>query len=319
MMKLFAVGFLILGLVGCGVVPAKVQYAEYPRTAIGTPANDASGYQFRHRRSAILLEYKSDGFQATPVPYELTPDGSYSTLYRVWGFDDYRSTTQLKVNYVENTKFIDQLQVTTKDNVADTISKIGGVLQAAVPLIASVVAAKEAPTKPFIKTMIDPARTGVHKWTKDPLNEGYCVRLKDVVSESPLSLQQYVTEGLGKWQGTFPVPACAMGVVEIAVASSCDEADANIKFSNLVKFADSDKVLPTGLPSSGLLKMSSVCGASVTEADKQDRNLLLTWLSNAISQIQGISAAWTKAKNDQEKTDKPKSDKDNTEKAGAGK
>jgi hypothetical protein len=124
------------------------------------------------------------------------------------------------------------------------------------------------------------------------------VRLKDVVCESSLSLQKYIDAGLGKWQSTFPVPACTTGVVEIAEASSCDKdkADANIKASLPVKFADADNVLPMSLPSSGELKMNSVCGASVTEADKQDRQLLLNYLSTAITQIQDVSAAWKKAK-----------------------
>jgi hypothetical protein len=293
MMKLCILGCLILALVGCGVVPAQVQYAEYSKTVIGTAASDSSGYQFRQRRSVIMLEYTNKGFQATAVPYELTADGSYSTLYRVWGVDNYRATTQLKVSYVDNTKFIDQLQVTTKDNIAETISKIGEVARAAAPFVAAMVSAKE-PVMAFNKTMVDPAQAGIGQWTSDPLNKDYCVRLKDVVSESPLSLQQYVADRLGKWQITFPVPACDTGVVEIA--SPCGKADDNIKASLRVTFADPDKVLPVSLPSSGTLKMNSVCGASVTEADKQDRQLLLDYLSKAITQIQNVYADWKKAK-----------------------
>ena len=300
MIRLLALGCLILGFAGCGVVPARVQYAEYPQVAISTAAGNVSGYQFRHRRSVIMLEYldKEARFHATAVPYELTVGNSYSTLYRVWGADDYKSTTQLKVSYVDNTKFIDQLQVATKDNVADTISKIGQVAGAVVGLAAAVVSApvKGAPELKFNKTMVDPAQAGIDQWTRDPLNKGYCVRLKDVVCESSLPLQQYVADGLGKWQGTFPVPACATGVVEIAEASQCDKADANIKASIRVTFADASNVLPISLPSSGSLKMNSVCGASVTELDKQDRTDVLTYLTGAITQIQNISAAWKKAK-----------------------
>jgi hypothetical protein len=298
MMKSCALGCLILGLVGCGVVPAQVQYAEYPKTVVGKTASDAGGYQFRQRRSVIMLEYTNKGFQATAVPYELTTEGSYNTLYRVWGVDNYSATTQLKVSYVDNTKFIDQLQVTTKDNLADTIAKIGEVAKAAVPLIAALVSAKE-PDMAFNKTMVDPSQAGIDRWTNDPLNKDSCVRMKDVQYESPLSLQQYVADGLGKWQGTFPVPACATGIVEIAKASPCDKADDNIKASLAslrVTFADADKVLPVSLPSSGTLKMNSVCGASVTEADKQDRQLLLDYLSKAITQIQNVYADWKKAK-----------------------
>lgn len=293
--RLLTIICILLGLVGCGVVPARVQYATYPMQGI-TKADGVNGYHFRHRRSVIMLEYKDNAFQAAVVPYELAPDGSYNALYRIWGADDFRSTTQLKVTYVDNTKFIDQLQVTTKDNLADTISKIGEVAKAAIPLIAGFVS-ERAPEVKFNKTMVDPARQGIDHWTEDPLNEGYCVRLKDVVSESSLTVQDYVGNGLGRWQGTFPVPACATGVVEIAAASSCDKVrDTDIKASISVKFADADKVLPVSLPSSGSLKMNSVCGASVTEADKQDRNQLLNALSGAITQIQTVSDAWKKAK-----------------------
>jgi hypothetical protein len=294
MIKLFALGCLILAFVGCGgVIPPKVQYAEYPKLVSGTSASDASGYQFRHRRSVIKLEYEKDkgGLTACAVPYELNADGSYSTLYRVWGDDGFQSTTQLKVSYIDNTKFIDQLQVTTKDNINDAISKIGGFAAAAVPFVASVVAAKEEVIK-FNRTMVDPVQTGIDQWTKDPQNKDYCVRLKNVVSESTLSLKQYVADGLGKWQGAFPVPACATGVVEIA--KPCD--DDNIVFSSRVTFADADKVLPVNLPSSGKVKMNSACGASVTEDDKQDRTAMLDYLNTAITQIQTVSTAWKKAK-----------------------
>ncbi len=296
-MRLCTIVCLVLVLAGCGVVLPRVQYAEYPKTATVKAPSDASGYQFRHRRSVIVVEYTNKSYRATAVPFELTSDGSFSTLYRVWGADDYRSTTQLKVSYIDNTKFIDQLHVTTKDNVADTISKIGNVAKASVPLATHLVSAPpgEAAKKvEFKKTMIDPTQAGIDQWTSDPLNAGYCVRLK--VAESPLSLRQYVADGIGKWQGTFPVPACAIGIVEIAVASPCEKADANIEASILVKFADADKVLPISLPSSGSLKMNSVCGASVTEADKQDRTDLLDYLKAAITQTQDVYTAWNKAK-----------------------
>jgi hypothetical protein len=308
MIRLLALGCLIVGLVGCGVVPPRVQYTEYSNAAVGTDASDASGYQFRQRRSVIVLEYSTDakGFRATAVPYELTTAGSYSTLYRVWGADDYKSTTQLKVSYVDNTKFMDQLQVTTKDNIADTISKIGDIAKLLAPMVPSFVAEKEAPAgPPFVKTMVDPAQAGIDQWTKDPLNKDYCVRLKDVVCESTLSLKQYVADGLGKWRSTFPVPACATGVVQIA--SPCN--DDNIKFSNRITFADADKVLPMGLPSTGSLKMNSVCGASVTEADKQDRQSLLDYLSKAITGIQGVSGALKQPKTGTATTEKPKTGK----------
>jgi hypothetical protein len=270
-----------------------------------------------------MLEYDKDrGFKATAVPYELTPAGPYNTLYRVWGADNwYRSTTQLKVTYVDNTKFIDTLQVTTKDNIADTISKIGEVAKAIVPLIATAVSKPEKVSElKFNKTMVDPAQAGVDQWTSDPLNKGYCVRLKDVVCESSLTLQQYVQDGLGKWQGAFPVPACATGLVEIAEASSCNQvADANIKASISVKFADADKVLPVSLPSSGSLKMNSICGASVTEADKQERDKLLQVLSTTITQIQEVSAAWKKARTGQATTEKATTEKPTTEKPKIGK
>ncbi len=321
--RLLAIACLILGLVGCGVVPSRVQYAEYPKEVIAKAGSNVSGYQFRHRRSVIMLEYqdKEGAFKATAVPYELTVDGSYGPLYRIWGTDDWRSTTQLKVSYVDNTKFIDQLQVATKDNVADTISKIGKVAAAVVGLAASVVAApiKGAPEPKFHKTMVDPAQAGIDKWTGDPLNKGYCVRLKDVVCESSLSLQHYVSEGLGKWQGTFPVPACATGVVEIAEASQCDKADANIKASIRVTFAHASNVLPISLPSSGSLKMNSVCGASVTELDTQDRTEVLTYLSGVITQIQDISAAWKKSKAGTATAEKATTEKQATEKPKTGK
>jgi hypothetical protein len=323
MIRLLAIVCLILGLAGCGVVPARVQYAEYPKQAIAKADGDVGGYQFRHRRSVIMLEYKDKGFQATVVPFELAPDGSYNTLYRIWGTDDYRSTTQLKVSYVDNTKFIDQLQVTTKDNLADTISKIGEVAKAVVPLVAAfALAPDKLPEPKFNKTMVDPAQEGIEQWTDDPLNKGYCVRLGNVVCESTLSLQDYVKNSLGKWQGTFPVPACATGVVEIAEASPCRDkakADANIKASISVKFVAANNVLPMGLPSSGSLKMNSICGASVTEADKQDRNQLLTILSNAVTQIQEVSAAWKKAKAGKATAEKAMGEKPTTEKQKPGK
>jgi len=305
MMRLCALGCLsivILGLVSCGgVIPARVQYAEYPKEAISKADGDVGGYQFRHRRSVIMLEYDKDmaQFQARIAPYELKPDGSYSTLYRVWGIDNYRQTTQLKISYVDNTKFIDQLQVTTKDNLADTISKIGALGKAAVPLIAAatVSAPKEAPPIKFRKTMIDPAKVTIGEWMEDPLNKGYCLRLRDIVSESSLSLQQYVANGIGQWQNTFPVPACNKGVVDIAEAPLCKQvADSNIKISLSVTYADANMVLPMSLPSSGSLKMNSVCGASVTEADKQDRADLLNDLNILATQVQDVSDAWKKAK-----------------------
>lgn len=297
MMRFYLIGCLILGLAGCnGLVPSKVQYAEYPKTAIGKASSDESGYLFRQRRSVIMVSYNKnkETYEATAVPYELTADGSYNTLYRVWGNDDRSSTTRLKVSYIDNTRLIDTLEVTTKDNIADTISKIGEVAVAAVPLVAAVV--KGPPPKeaePFKTTMIDPDLAGIGQWTRDPNNKGYCVRIRDIVKESPLTLQQYVTDRLGKWQGTFPVTACDSGIVE--VAWPCNDQSIKIQFSSRITFGDAHNVLPVSLPSSGILKMNSICGASVTEAEKQDRQDLLEYLQKTMKLANGVSAAWKKA------------------------
>lgn len=288
---------------GCGVVPPKVQYSEF-RT---TKADDGSieeqrGYVFRHRRSVIQVKYSEEkkGLEATALPYELNTDNSsYGRLYQVKGADTFVSTTQLKISYLDNTKFVDQLQITTKDNIADTIAKIGEVLKTVAPILATAVKGTTTPgVRPFEPTLIDPTWPDVDKWKEDALNPTFCLRLRGQVAESSIRLEEFVSANRDKWLGSFPVPACSTGVVEVlADCTSGNKKEDQAPTSAIrVTFASADFVVPTSLPSTGTLKMNSVCGASVTVADKEDRYDMLTYLNSAIKQAQDTYSAWAKAK-----------------------
>lgn len=289
-----AAAFVAIAVIaGCGVVPPRVGYQNYSEEAA---AGESMGYLFRHRRSVIVVTFSRETtkFDVFAAPDEFTPDNRFTPLYRLAGADDAFSATQLKVSYVANTKFIDQIQVTTKDNLVDAISKIGAVAALAPRLASGSLA--ESPTKGaqrvFEPTLLDPWAADVEQWRVDPVNPRYCLRLRETSVESDLSIDRYVARAAGRMVGTFPVPACATGIVEIAPACDGRPQEAKAEYSYRVVFAHARNVVPMQLPSTGALKMHSVCGASVTPADNQDRTTLLDHLTAAIKTVQDVQGSW---------------------------
>lgn len=283
---------MALGISGCGVVPARVSYAE-----VASDGSAPFGYPFRPRRSILVVSYSSADkrFVVEPAPTELDSSGAWVPLYQLSGVDNWRSTTQIKVTYLPETKIVDEMTFTTTDNVAETIAKIGDVLAAAVPVIASAVAGDVAGEKvAFQSTTFDPARAG-ETWHQDEVNRNYCLRLRNVSVEQGLSLTAYFSSRKGGVSSDFPVASCATGVLEIA---QCPLGPVGFVAANpqrlRVNFASSDRVTPIGIPSSGAMKMNAVCGAVVTEADKQDRSDLTNYLTSLIDAVKKIEAAKTK-------------------------
>lgn len=302
-------GIAVVAIIGCGVVPPRVQYNKVDisnfqggppeKLEANVSALNFSGYPFRQRRSILIINFDTakGEFTVAPVPHELDSNGQYLPLYTVEGRDNYRSTTQLKVKYVDNTKFIDEIAVTTKDNIEDTMSKIGELGQALIPIISSMVSTTKQSTIKFRPTMIDPSVSTFNEFQLDPLNDGFCIRMRDIAVESTLTLDQFISNSGRIDRSTFPVPACATVLVDIA--SSCSDPKA-VDPVNVVSlrttFAHYDAVVPTPLPSTGTLKMSSICSASVTVADKEDRSDILKYLHSAVTAGQGIYTEWKKAK-----------------------
>jgi hypothetical protein len=286
-----AAAFLIV-LSGCGVVPAKVVISDDKATV---SESGAIGYPFRQRRSVILLKQDSmtKAFKAEVSPYELDGNGQYEKLHYIAGKDNFRSTTQLKISYLDNTKLIDQIELTTQDNIADTINKIGTVAEAVVPIVAGGVAGtSDADKVVFQDTVYDPGLPGGEKWAFDLVNSGYCIRQQDIAVEAGLTIAEYVKNAsANKYVGDFPVPSCVSATIEIA---QCDVANAQprrVLASIRTVYASATNVTPLPLPSSGKIKMNSVCGASVTEADKQVRTDLTTYLTTLITNVNNVKAA----------------------------
>lgn len=277
-----------LELTACGVVPPKVTYGE-----LAVSGNGPFGYPFRPRRSLLLVSYADveKSFRAQAAPSELDADGRWTPLLQVRGVDDWRSTTQLKVSYLPDTKLVDEIKVTTSDNIAETIAKIGEVLAAAAPIVAGLVAAA-GPPQPiaFRPTTFDPAWAG-ETWRQDGINPGYCLRLREVSVEQGLTLAQYMGARNGAASSDFPVASCVTGALEIA---QCPSGPGSVQAEDparvRVNFASADHVTPMRLPSTGAIKMNAVCGAVVTEADKQDRSELTAYLTALIEAVKKIEA-----------------------------
>lgn len=284
--SLLATAFLVL--TGCGVVPPRVVYSIYNVAQ----SSETSGDQlvFRHRRSVILIETAASDLKATATPYELNPAGTeYAPLYSITGVYDWRSSTQLKISYIDNTKFVDQLDVTTKDNVADTIDKFGKATASLLSLAAKV-SGKEVAKMEFKKTILDPAvlKAGERKtgWLPDSANPGYCLQLRNVVAEPGMPIEDFISSHKSAPTNVFPVPACATGIVDV---KRCANPDADALSFEVTYSTDS--VIPMSLPSSGSLKMYSICGAKVTPAQSEDRTDILTYLDKAIKTVKDIKAA----------------------------
>lgn len=275
---------VVILLSGCGTVPPQVSYKTYAASSDG---NSEFAYPFRHRRSLLRIKKENDTFKVEAAPSELDVNGEFSPLYMIRGIDDFRAGTQLKVTYLDNTKIPDKIDVTTKDNLADTINKIGDVISAAVPLVAGVVAAPTAAgVSTFKDTVIDPGEITPEQWIRDEINVDYCLKISDISTEDGVAVTDYLTNRNGKKVVDFPVPSCTTAVVHIA---QCKNQQAATRVR--VTFAAYNKVTPMPLPSSGSLKMNSVCGASVTEADKQDRSDLTTYLQTLMTNVNNIKAA----------------------------
>lgn len=288
-MGLLTVSMFALGISACGVVPPKVTYGD-----LATAGDGPFGYPFRPRRSVLVVSYVAADkrFTAEPAPSELDAEGKWIPLFQVSGIDNWKSTTQLKVSYVPETKLVDEIKITTSDNIADTITKVGNVVAAVAPIIAGVVAASSVADKVnFEPTTFDPAWAG-ESWRQDEINPNYCLRLRNVAVEQGLPLSQYIAARKGVSTSDFPVASCATGTLEVA---RCPSGPTNVGAANpervRVTFAASDRVTPIGLPSSGAMKMNAVCGAVVTEADKQDRRELTNYLTALIDAVKKIEAA----------------------------
>lgn len=286
---------------GCGVVPSKVSYARYtPVQGVKASANQAPRYPFRLRRSILLIRINDeDKLTVIASPWELGADGQYAPLYSMQGTDNFKSTTQVKISYIDNTKFIDELTVTTKNNIADTIANVGALVKAVIPVAATLVSGATEKTVTFRPTMVDPAGTPPNVWFKDPVNSNLCIRLRTPVVESALTIEEYFSAQ--EAQNSFPVPACATAVLDLAIvngAGPCEPqalASASVTTTQTT-YAHHANVLPMPLPSTGSLKMHGVCGASVTEVGAQDRFQLLSTLTSIVTQAKEIHAAWKEAK-----------------------
>jgi hypothetical protein len=278
---------LSLGLLGgCGVVPPQVKYQEY-----GESVN--FGYPFRQKRSVLLVKYApaSKSFTAEAAPTELDQNGNWMPLYLISGVEDWKASTQLKVTYITDTKFPDVLNITTKDKVLDTIKGIAEVAAALLPLAASAVAADaNQPTATFNPTLFDPESERADQWQADPINPGYCMRIVNAAVEQGVRWADYL-KTRRTTAADYPVASCAAGVLEIAACPSASQVSA-AKIERLrVTYASKDRVTPIPLPSSGSLKMSAVCGASITEADNQDRRQLNNYVTGLIEGVKKVEAA----------------------------
>lgn len=292
---------MTLGILnGCGVVPAKVTYSQYPDDSAA--AVPTSAYPFRHRRSILLItqDEKTNLIKVEPAPSELLANGSYSPLILVAGVDNLRSTTQIKVSYIANTKLIDELQSTTKDNVADTINKVGAVATALLPLVASAAAGqdKQLQAAAFKPTTLDPMESNVEQWHADAINKNYCLRLREKSTEQGTTLASYLSARTSQHANDFPVPSCSTAILDVAECTNGNPdsiSETNIR-TQRVTYASATNVTPLPLPSTGSVKMNTVCGANVTEADKQDRTDVLTYLNTIITNVKNIQAAKEKKK-----------------------
>lgn len=298
----------ILGiLTACSTVPPRVYYAAAP----STPEADvkSSGHAFRIRRSLLKLEPKTVGnektVEVTAVPSELDENGNYLPLYRLTGIDDWRSTTALQVTYIVNTKFIDIIGVKTTDNVQKTIQSVSGVLQAGISLAATA-RAKQQAIAAFQKAVIDPA-SPKSDWTVLPNNPGIWYKLS-TVSESKVTATEFFNASASERGRVVPIAACSMANLELgfapfsddSVGKSLEEAqpqgDVVPGLSLQVTYADSKYVIPIVIPSSGSMKMHTICGADTSEDGKADRTTVLDQLKTAMEETQKIWKAWQTAK-----------------------
>lgn len=290
---LLAVASSLVLLQGCGLVPPRVKYSAFP-AGEGDSATSGDSLVFRNRRSVVVVARNDKGeLTASAYPYEFDATGKlYSPLYSIAGVYDWRSSTQLQVTYVDNTRFVDQVDVTTKDNVGDTIDKFGKAVVALLPLIGGVVSGTTATTTDFTnfkRTFVDPASASESKWKTDDVNSGWCVRLRNIVTEPGIRVADYISARAGRSSRDFPVPACASAQVDVGQCASPDNVPLYVSLP--VTYAAPDLVIPTALPSSGSLKMYSVCGAKVTPAQSEDRTDILTYLDKATKAVKDIKAA----------------------------
>ncbi|MFM0557114.1 hypothetical protein P0D69_40075 [Paraburkholderia sediminicola] len=295
--------FVLISVISaCGVTPARVSYEQV--AAEGTKAGSTDGYLFRLRRSMILTAPNDKGvLGASASPWEFTVDGkAYTPLYKISGRDDFRSTTQIKISYIDNTKEPDQVSFTTVDNVSATIEKIGALGSAIAPIAAGLVSGTESgqPQSGFRPTRIDPGDPASYSWQQDVLNPDYCMRLTEVIEEPGVIAKDYFNERATTTARDFPAPACASAQVEVTRCSSTDSISASSADLTIMRttYASSRLVSPTPIPSSGTVKFNSICGVSVTSSDKEDRTDLLTYLTKAAKSATDIQAAWKKAKDD---------------------
>jgi len=180
--------------------------------------------------------------------------------------------------------------VTTKDNVADTINKIGDVAAALAPVLAGLVAGGgPAVAATFKDTTLDPAAVKPGEWHADEINANLCMRLSSTATEQGILFSDYMKARQSSTARDFPVSSCVSAVLAIAKCNDPNREDMAQKLR--VVYASADRVTPLPLASSGTVKMNSVCGAAVTEGDKQDRRVLSTYLTTLIDNVKKVEAA----------------------------
>ena len=172
---------------------------------------------------------------------------------------------------------------------------------AAVPLIAATAAGQEIPPQPstFKTTIIDPSDRNLENWAQDPVNIDYCVRVRDKATEQGVPVKAYFDDRFKTTANDLPVPSCVTAILDVAPCKG-GKLDAKIDvkdiWSQRVTFSSTEMVTPLPLPSSGSVKMNTVCGGKVTESDKEDRVDVSAYMNALIASVKSVQAALTKKK-----------------------
>ncbi|QIL80140.1 hypothetical protein G7047_09655 [Diaphorobacter sp. HDW4A] len=214
----------------------------------------------------------------SPKPaFSVTASVSEAPNFRV-GFleaNDFQRTTKLSVTKRENTELVASIGTETTDNLKASITKVGGLITAAVTVLAASGEVKCASHEFLISTA-------------EPTKEiAPCIAYK--LEEVPKDAIKFNDIPWGKPVSNFYYSACR----NLTVTISTSDAQQSFK----LKVPDPNYVQSVRLPFKGSIKKHSICGVStVTDAQGNPTNSVeaLTELLKQISSIREATQANSK-------------------------
>lgn len=325
--KMLAGATVALAMAACGTVPARVTISKdlpNPSTLIVE-----APIQFQLRQSRITVHrIDGSGKKANAEPDGKTADHSHKAcleaaargvvplgaiagpvgfdtkgeqlpIYTMTGSDDLLSTTDLTVSYIPETKLVSKIGINVTDNLTTTITEMGTVVAAALPLFTALATASPKQAKSLEEVACGVTTAMINPYERDwqPLNDGKgeptgLIYNVELISDKGAVERDFFFATRKTASKVVPVTACATANITLALSKGGDKPDTKARrFVLSAQVADERLVVPFNLPSKGAIELGPVCGGNITVEPGAPRNAELKAAAEFFKQAEAIRKA----------------------------